>query len=244
MKSILMIFFMTLIFSSSAFAQSKIIFNSADSPTLRRSVAMKELLTELFQRMGMEFSVVYLPSARALKNANDGIEDGNFLRTGGIKAYPNLIQVLEKISEIEVVAFSKNKNIHIKDWSSLEPYNVTYVTGWKLCDAHLFRKKSLVTVRNEDLLFTLLEKDRADIGIFGRKAGYETMKRLGITDIEALSDPLYVDDLYFYINKKHAKLIPAIIETLREMKRDGTYESIVRKAFESIGSGEEHGRTN
>jgi polar amino acid transport system substrate-binding protein len=228
-QGVFLTLWVTFALTMSAFAQSTITFNSADNPALPRSTAMKEVLTEVFARMGIGFRVVYLPSARALKNANDGIEDGNFLRTGGIKAYPNLIQVPENISKVEIVGFSKDPGMTIKGWNSLKPYHVSYVTGWALCDRNLSGTESLITVRNEELLFTLLAKDRAEIGIFGRVAGYQTMKRLQITGIEALSEPLYADDLYFYINKKHEKLIPTIVKTLREMKSDGTYDRIVNR---------------
>lgn len=57
-----------------------------------------KLVPVLFARMNITASVDWLPSERALLNANSGMDDGNIAWVAGIeKKYPNLIRVPEPI---------------------------------------------------------------------------------------------------------------------------------------------------
>ena len=171
-----------------------------------------------------------MPSKRSMINANSGIEDGNFLRTDKLSyAFPNLVIVPERLSVNRVVVFSKNEKIKINGWKSLFQYHVAYVNGWKNCERELKGHNSITTVKNEYLLFTLLENNRADVGIFGLFTGTEVLNKLGYTSIKAIEPPIVTNDLYLYVHKKHAALIPKIVKTLQAMKQDGTYRNIVNQ---------------
>ncbi len=85
-------------------------------------------------------------------------------------------------------------------------------------------------IKNDKLLFTLLAKDRADVGIFGRNTGLATLKELGLNDIKALSPLIVISDLFLYIHKKHEALIPEITQVLQKMKYDGSYQRIIENA--------------
>lgn len=221
------------ILASSAMAQTTLTFTTADDQSHSRAKAMNAVLTECFKRMGMALEIIPMPSKRSLKNANNGTEDGNFLRTDGItQAYPNLIKVPERISVNRIVAFSKNRNIKVSGWKSLLKYHVVYINGWRNCERELKNPKSKTVVKNEELLFTLLEKDRAEVGIFGQSTGVEVLKELGFSHIKALEPPIVVSDLFLYVHKKHEGLIPEIVENLKKMKKDGTYENLVSQAFQ------------
>lgn len=229
MTSILLIF----VFSSGASAQTTLTFTTGDDQGHARAQAMNGVLKECFNRMGIELKIISMPSKRSLENANDGREDGNFLRTDDIsQAYPNLIRVPEKIAVNRVVAFSKNTDISVSGWESLLPYHVVYVNGWKNCERELKKAKAQTTIKNEELLFTLLEKERADVGVFGLSTGLEVLKKLGYSDIKALAPPIVVSDMFLYVHKKHEDLVPEIVRNLKKMKKDGTYQSLVAEDFQ------------
>lgn len=215
--------------SSSALADTTLKFTTADNQNSSRSKTMNAVLIECFSRMGMRLEIIHMPSKRSLINANKGIEDGNFVRTEGISSkFPNLIKVPEKISENRIVAFSKNTGIKVKGWQSLLNYHVAYINGWRNCERELQQSKTITTVKNEELLFTLLEKNRADIGVFGQSTGLEVLKKLRYSDIQVLEPPIVVSSLFLYVHKKHKKLIPEIVKTLRVMKEDGTYKNLIQ----------------
>ena len=95
-----------------------------------------------------------------------------------------------------------------------------------------------IIVKNENLLFTLLEKNRADVGIFGKSTGEQILKKLGYFSIKALEPPIVTSDLFLYVHKQHGKLIPEIVKTLKLMKKDGTYQNLINQyAFETKPGG-------
>ncbi len=222
-----------LVLSSAAMAQTTLTFTTADDQEHSRAQAMNGVLTECFKRMGIVLEIVSMPSKRSLENANNGIEDGNFLRTDGItEAYPNLIKVPEEVTVNRIVAFSKHTDIPVNGWKSLLEYHVVYVNGWRNCERELKKAKEQTVIKNEELLFTFLEKERADVGVFGQATGIEVLKKLGYWDIKALQPPIVTSDMFLYVHKKHEGLIPAIVRTLQEMKKDGTYQKLVHLDFQ------------
>ncbi len=224
-----------LLWSISAYSQESrnltLVFTTADNQLHPRSIAMNNVLTEALKQMGIKLKIISMPSKRSLLNANKGIEDGNFLRTKGITAkFPNLIRIPEAISVNYIVAFSKDNSIKVNGWKSLNDYHVACVNGWRNCERELPDPKQKTVVKNDKLLFTLLAKDRADVGIFGRDTGLAALKELGIDDIMPLSPPIVISDLFLYIHKQHELLIPEITQVLRKMKSDGSYQRILENA--------------
>lgn len=225
-----LILFLCLFFASGSAGQTLLTFTTGDDQRLGRAKAMNAVLTECFKRMGIRLEITPMPSERSLINADNGIEDGNFLRTDKLSyAFPNLLIVPERIAVNRVVAFSKNENIKINGWKSLLKYHVAYVNGWKNCEREIGDHKAKTVVKNEDLLFTLLENDRADVGVFEFDTGKDLLNKLGYTSIKAIEPPIVTNDLFLYVHKKHAGLIPEIVKTLRSMKQDGTYQNIVNQ---------------
>ncbi len=217
-----------IIIPSQVFSQKSITFTTADNQEHARSKAINRVLTEVFKQMGLDLKIVVMPSKRSLINANAGIEDGNFLRTKGITAkFPNLIMVPERLSVNNIVAFSKDPSIKVDGWKSLNNYHVVCVNGWRNCERELPNPKQKTVIKDEKLLFTLLEKNRADIGVFGRSTGLAVLKELHFTDIKPLKPPIVVSDLFLYIHKKHELLVPVISDILQRMKSDGTYQQIL-----------------
>jgi len=72
------------------------------------------VLKEAFRRVVIEISIIFVPAERALRNVNDGIEDGNFLRIAGMSdKYPELVQLPEKLVVWEFVAFSRKVGVEM-----------------------------------------------------------------------------------------------------------------------------------
>jgi len=190
---------------------------------------LDRLVKEVFARLGIPVILAPLPSERSLINANSGITDGDINRIEGInRLYPNLIQVPERTMAFEFVAFTKRPGLTIENWDSLRPYTVGIITGWKILEEHV-TGRMVTKVENARLLFTLLQKGRADVVVYERLQGLHFIKELGLTDVRVVDPPLDVRDMFLYLNKKHADLVPRVAEELRKMKADGTYQAIMSK---------------
>jgi polar amino acid transport system substrate-binding protein len=193
-----------------------------------------QILIEAFRRAGQPVRIAHLPTERSITNADLGITDGEFPRISSLSSiYPNLHIVPEKLVDFEFVAFTWRPDIHITNWSSCKPYNIAIVTGWKILEANLADVKSLVKVKNQELLFTLLAKRRADIVVYSRFEGYEMIRKLDLQSILALEPPLATRAMFLYLHQEHLPLIPELAKQLRGIKDDGTYDRILKKTLGS-----------
>lgn len=182
-------------------------------------------MQQVFAEVRLKVVMQKLPSERALVNANDGIEDGDAIRIGGLAAaYPNLIQVPEKVAAMEFVAFTKRVDVRIDGWDSLRPYHVGIIKGHKIAEANVKGTHSLVAAVDAEQLFTLLEAGRIDIAIDQREMGVYYLMHHGIENVRLLKLPLGMLDFFLYLNRRHEALVPGVAAAIRKLREDGTFE--------------------
>lgn len=184
------------------------------------------LVPAWFARLGLAARCIRLPSERALLNANAGVDDGNIARIEGLeKKYPNIVRVPETVIAFDFMVFSRQKEFTVAGWSSLAPYDVGYITGWKILERNITRARSITRVRGPVQLFGLLARGRADVVVFDRWGGLWRLRHGGVR-ARMLEPPLATRQLYLYLNRRHAALVPRLAQALREMKADGSYARI------------------
>ena len=190
------------------------------------------VVKEAFARNGYQLQTIHLPAERALKNVNAGIEDGEMLRIKGMeKLYPNIIRVPEKIIDMEFVAFSHRKINMESGWSVLSKYAVSFINGWKIYEENVPADAEIIKLRTIKQLFSLLQKKRTDIILYERWGGLYHIKKNNIQSVLLLSPPLATKEMFIYLHKKHKKLVPKLAQTLKQIKRDGTYKKFANKTL-------------
>ncbi|MDH5184569.1 MAG: transporter substrate-binding domain-containing protein [Gammaproteobacteria bacterium] len=194
---------------------------------------LEKISREAFRRIGVDVKVTILPGERALINVNSGIDDGDLFRAPGFESnYPNLVQVPEKIGIMEFMAYSKESHPASISWQDLQNHTIAYATGWKIYDRKV-KANEITKVRKINDLFPLLENGRADIVLIDRWQGLYIAKSSG-HKVHLIEPPLATVDMYMYLHKNHAKLIPALSQALKEMKRDGSYQKIYTSLNQSL----------
>lgn len=230
-KSLVIIMTLSILYCANVVnAQQKLaVTTSMTSPLSRddQTGFYDQVLIEAFRRIEQAIHITHLPTERSITNANLGITDGEFPRIAGLDSlYTNLIRVPAKIDDFEFVAFTWRTDIQLKDWNSCKPYNIAIVRGWKILEANLADSKSLIKVKNQKILFSLLAEHRIDIVVYSRFEGYEMAQKIGDQSIRVVEPPLAKREMFLYLNRKHQQLIPALAKQLQSMKDDGTYDRI------------------
>lgn len=188
-----------------------------------RSAYVHAVLKEAFSRANIKISIVNKPAERSLRDSNNGLSDGEFVRVKGIqKLYKNLVLVPEEILTYNLVAFSKEEHFDIKNWQSLQQYNVGIILGWKILEEKVQTKKKRYAFAEAKRLFELLENKRVDLVIYSKHLGESLAKKQGYQNIFALEPTLAVKKAYLYLHKKHKNLVPILTKHLKNMAQDGT----------------------
>ncbi len=218
---------------SFANAQSILVFNVTGQPPLNTPAQdgfMDDVSREALKRIGFNLVINRLPAERALRSANSGLIDGEMSRIQGLdKTYSNLIRVPEKIMDWEFFVFSR-KQINLQHgWDSLKEKNVAFITGWKILENNVPKTTIITKTKNSQQLFTLLEKNRADYIIYERWGGKYLIDKLQLDNVELQAPALAKKEMFMYLNKKHAALVPKLSQALTAMKKDGSYQGLVNK---------------
>lgn len=184
------------------------------------------LVKEVFSRLNINANVIRLPSGRSIINANQGIDDGVIARTKGIdKKFPNLIRVPESVLNFKFVAYSLDSKINVQNWDSFKPYSVGIIRGWRIYEKNVVHTKKLTSVTNAEQLFKLLLNKRSDLILFEYYRGTWWNKHLN-ANAHLIGSPIAEKEMFIYMHKKHAKLVPEITKILATLKKDGTYDRI------------------
>jgi polar amino acid transport system substrate-binding protein len=187
---------------------------------------LNELARAAFKRIGVEVDVTAVPTERSLINANAGLDDGDLFRVAGVeRQYPNLIRVPEKTMDADFIAYTKRTDIRIRAWPDLQPYVIAYTTGWKIYEAHMNGVREVTTTPSIQELIRLIDKDRVDVILMDYWQGQWALRQAG-SRLHAQTPPLAQVEIFMYLNKKHAALVPRVAQALRDMKADGSYQRI------------------
>lgn len=205
----------------------ELILNDPNEPPFTRpdgSGFLDIVAGEAFRRAGVKLRLVKLPAERALLNANAGIEDGDLTRIAGLEAqYPNLIRVPEKLVDWEFSAFSRDSTMPAT-LDTLRTHSVAHIKGWKIYEKMLAGAPTVTTVEDSAQLFRLLELQRVEVVLYMRWMGLSKIREQNLQGVVALEPPLATREMFIYLHKRHAHLVPKIAAALRELKKDGFYE--------------------
>lgn len=216
-----------------------LVLNSASAPPFATDAGdgfLDIIVGEAFRRAGLSFKLVRLSAERGLKNANDGIEDGELARIGGMeKMYPNLIPIPGKVLDYHFVAFTRHAQLNNASWESLQPLSVGYLRGWKIYERSLMPGTRVTVVDTPEQLFSILDKNRIDVALYERSLGTALVKTLGIKDVHVVEPSLTELEMFIYLHKKHAAKVPAVASALHDLKAEGFYARTCLGIFTPLG---------
>lgn len=187
---------------------------------------------EAFKRLGVEISIVGLPTKRASVMADAGQIDGDLHRARNYgDKHPNLVRVEFSHFAVSFVAYSKRADIVLADgWDSFNhtPLRVQYILGSATAGTELGRRvapERLSTVTDVELGLRKLELDRSDV-LIALDLNVEPLlplpefRRSGIHKVAELGQV----PCYLYLQKRHAALAPRLARVLEQLKREGLIE--------------------
>lgn len=236
--------FMLFIFSPVA-AQNKPVgikevynFVSLQNLNQPNTTLCRMVIAEAFKRNGLKTTFKSFPNKRSLEMVETGEADGDLLRRSDI-SWKNYVPIDEPLYKGALVAFSVREDILVQSWEDLDTkkYRIGYLAGNIIAKKMIEKKnqiderKNVIVLTDDINAFKMLLEDRFDIfiyGIFPSKKVFQ--KRDFLSEGVRLAGT--IDQFYIisYLNVMHKNLAPIIAETIREMKKDGTYNRIKKIA--------------
>ena len=220
--------------AGSAAAKPLVLNNTAEPPLTEANGTgfLDRLAQEAFRRAGVELQLVKLPAERGLRNANAGIEDGDLNRIAGIeRAFPNLVRVPEKNMDMDFSAFTRRPGLPTVTWQQLTTHRVGIIKGWKILEVNLKNARLILNTNDAKQLYRVLERDRVDVVLYSKLMGLNHLRRHGPRDAIVLEPPLETREMFMYLHKQHAALVPRLAAALRALKEDGTYDRFYRESI-------------
>lgn len=187
-----------------------------------------KILRTAYGRIDIEISIVKYPGKRSLHEANLGRIDGEIQRVIGLENhYPNLIRVPTPVNYVEPYFFSKNRDIALDNCQALENHTVGIVRGVIYQEKCSKNARKVIVVDDFSVLMKLIDTGRIDVAIAAKVNGQSGLVRQNITSVYLLSPPpLKPIELYHYLHKKNASLVPRINQILKEMEVSGELDRI------------------
>jgi len=192
-----------------------------------------DIVTTIFNRMGIKYEIETLPFKRALHYAYNG--DGIVVGIGKTNERSLKLDFSKSIYDSTVVAFVRSDKVF--DFSSIEDLKgktVATKLGWSYGTSFdQARKQNLLHAEDgkPENNFRSMLLGRIDVFIDNRLSGIETMKKLKAENLTAiLSHPIMVFSHHLGFKKNtHTDLIKRFNKHLDDFKSDGTYKKILSR---------------
>ena len=194
----------------------------------------ERLLKEVYKRAGMDITVTPMPGKRALAEASSGKKHGETLRIYALgENVPSLIRVPTPLSSLRTAAFGKSgSSVALASAEDLAGFQSVIVAGVLHTEAITDGLPNVTTVRSSDLMFEMVQKERADLALTALLDGQANLKRSGIADVVHVEPVLKTLDLYHYVHESKRDLVPVIDAIISEMTASGELASL-RAQFEA-----------
>lgn len=192
----------------------------------------KMVLPKIYQKLGIKVSIASLPARKAENELSLGFNDGEVLR---IHSYGNnnerVVRVPTPYYKVHTMVFThKNDDIVVNDIDALKNYRVAVVKGVKHTDTLTQFAGSVVVLQNSNQILKLLDQGKVDIALTNTIDGMVTIQKLGLKNVEAALTPLATEELYHYMHKSHADMVPKVDKVIRDMIASGELKMLIRQA--------------
>lgn len=201
---------------------------------------LRRTYQELFSRLGIPLEIRITPSARlSMELASDRI-DGDVARPLAFaESQPGLVRVDEQILSIGFALWAVNPKYTLQRLDQLPDsgWSVNFTRGVVECERllqGLLPAGRIVDVTTTIHALSLLHHGRndlhcgIDLAVLSDAGGPELSGLPPPIKVLGIGEPL---PLYFYLQRKHAALLPQIEATLRKMKAEGLLEQYRKEAM-------------
>lgn len=196
-----------------------------------------EIVTEIYSRLDYEVSIIEMSSMRAIKESEAGRTDGE---VGRMYSYSDIcsevIAVPTPYYGADTTAFVRSDSgisgVTVENLNQFSVARISGVLNTDLLTSEVEETFDFLTI--EDMLRFLQYRDDADLALVNRIGGLIALRKYEINGIVPLSPPIVRRDIYHFVNKKNAALVPRLNSMIKELKSSGELDEIIQRAEERV----------
>jgi len=196
----------------------------------------KLILTDIYQKLGLNIQIMSFSGNRAQFEANLGQKAGEVMRIWSYgDVNKNLIRVPTPYYSITTSAFSLKKNaININSISDLKGYKIARLRGVKHTKNITKNLPFISKSSSSQSMFKLVQQGNVDIALTNYMDGIEVLKQLKLEDEIIASAPLAEQKLYHYLHKDHHALVGKVDNMIKKLKSNGQLTEITAAAEHAL----------
>jgi polar amino acid transport system substrate-binding protein len=202
------------------------------------TILCRLVIEEAFKRNGLKTTFKTFPLKQSLEMVETGQADGDLLRLGSI-TWKNYIRIDEPLYSASFLAYAVREDISVQTWEDLKTnnYRIGYLAGVVKPTNIIENKlridesKRVLITTDDSSGFKMLLENRFDIFIIGYFPAMKVLKEKDfLSEGVRLAGSVENFNIHSFLNSKHIDLAPIIAETIREMKKDGSFDRIKETA--------------
>ncbi len=125
---------------------------------------LDRIAREMFDRAGLKFELLKLPSARGLALSNAGLLDGELARIDiRTSLFPNLQKLPDPLIDVVFAGLYLRDDINASTLEDFRHYRVGYIRGWVIAETLFADYANATATGSVNQLMDMLEADRIDI---------------------------------------------------------------------------------
>ncbi|BAN46573.1 transporter substrate-binding domain-containing protein [Metapseudomonas resinovorans] len=226
--------FALLLLATPGHGETRLVFSAFPDQGLPLFQICKRILAEAYGQLGISIETRAAPAARALQDAERGLNDGELCRTSLIaEQRHDLLLIRTPLFASYAVAFA-SRPLQLHDWSSLKPYLVGFERGKAALELRLkgVRQSPSNGVENG---MRKLAGGRVDVHVEDYYSGMCVLRQNDLRGIKPLRPALERFPMHHYLNPRHRDLAPRLEEVLRKMAQRGRLREIERQVLQEAG---------
>jgi len=207
---------------------------------------LQALYTYIFDKADCDVELRFVPSARALLEAQNGGVDGDFFRIAEYGHYvPHMVRVKEPVAYACTSLYYMNDRLKritsldaLVDWEG-QPLSVGYTRGVigqeelvKQSDLVQHHQVHAITDPNQGL--NMLLEGRIDVLLGTPVVINVKLQRRKLTDSVKTSAILSKRKGYIWLHKRYLPLVPRLEAVVRQARKDGMFERLIGKSITLI----------
>lgn len=202
-----------------------------DTPQLDAAI---NVMTNIYQRIGLDMTLVRFPGKRSLVEANLGSTAGELLRIKAIERnYPNLVHVPYSIGNLTAIALVRTGQPQIVGISGLLDKRVGVLRGVEFTDI-LTKNIDREVLNSINSLFSILLSGRVDVILFPALDARIYIKKYGLENKVDIADrPIVEVPLYHFLHKDSKAVADKLSAEMKRMQNSGELDKLIESAIQS-----------